>query len=82
MTQSSSHAQAMRKRAQAFSQRLQQDFSRAPDPRSVLDAEGDLGTQSIAYVLAPKGRRLLFRALELERKARRRAARTPDPQDI
>lgn len=63
-------------RARAFSRRLQSEFARAPDPRDVLDAEDELGTQAIAFELNPKGKRLLFRALDLERKAKlRRAAK-------
>ncbi|MEN8891290.1 hypothetical protein [Planktotalea arctica] len=62
-------------RAKAFSQRLSRDHSHAPKARDVLDAEQDLGTGSTAFQLSGQGRRLLLRALDLERKAKLRAAK-------
>lgn len=63
-------------RSRAFAQRLRTDHTTAPDPRAVLIAEQELGPQSIAYALDKQGTRLLMRALDLERKAKLRAARS------
>lgn len=56
-----------------FSQRLRSEHSAAPVAREVLQAEDDLGAGAIAYKLSATGKRLLFRALDLERKAKLRA---------
>lgn len=60
-------------RSKAFAQRLRTEHSTAPEPRDVLNAEESLGTGAIGFQLTGQGKRLLFRALDLERKAKLRA---------
>ena len=47
----------------------------APHARDVINAEQDLGNGAIGFQLSTQGKRLLFRALDLERKAKLRAAK-------
>ncbi|MGB7318092.1 MAG: hypothetical protein WBC85_09020 [Planktotalea sp.] len=69
-------AKILEARSKAFSQRLRSEHSHAPDARDVLGAEKDLGTGAIGFQLSGQGKRLLFRALDLERKAKIRSARS------
>lgn len=62
-------------RAKAFTQRLRTEHSVQPEARDVLVHENELGTGAIASQLTHQGKRLLFRALDLERKAKLRAAK-------
>lgn len=62
-------------RSKAFSHRLRTDHFTAPSARDVLDAEDALGTGAIGFQLSSQGRRLLLRALDLERKAKLREAK-------
>lgn len=62
-------------RHKAFSERLRTEHSEAPPARAVLDIEQDLGTGAVAFQLSQSGKRLLFRAADLERKAKLRAAK-------
>lgn len=64
----------LKERESRFSQRLRAEHSTVPNARDVLNAERDLGTGAIASQLTPTGKRLLFRALDLELKAKQRAA--------
>ncbi len=63
----------LKARSKAFSHRLRTDHCTAPNARDVLGAEDDLGTGAIGFQLSSQGKRLLFRALDLERKAKLRA---------
>ena len=60
-------------RAKAFSHRLRSGHSKAPRARDVLGVEEDLGTGAVGSQLSTQGKRLLFRALDRERKAKLRA---------
>ena len=62
-------------RSKAFSERLRSEHCTAPHARDVINAEQDLGNGAIGFQLSTQGKRLLFRALDLERKAKLRAAK-------
>ena len=66
---------ALSARHKKFAHRLRTEHNEAPSARAVLDAEQDLGTGAIAFQLSKTGARLLFRAADLERKAKLRAAK-------
>ena len=64
----------LKQREVQFSDRLRSEHSTAPKARDVLTVEDDLGAGAVAFQLSTKGKRLLFHALDLERKAKLCAA--------
>ena len=70
----SAFSTTLKQREVQFSDRLRSERSTAPKARDVLTVEDDLGAGAVAFQLSTKDKRLLFRALGLERKAKLRAA--------
>lgn len=63
------------RRSQAFAEKLRSEFTQPANARFVFEVEKTLGNGAVAGQLSEDGRRLLLRALDLERKARLRSAR-------
>ena len=70
----SAFSTTLKQREAQFSDRHRSEHSNAPKARDVLTVEDDLGPGAVAFQLSMKGKRLLFRAFDLERKAKLRAA--------
>lgn len=70
----SAFSTVLKQREAQFSDRLRSEHSTALKAHDVLTVEDDLGTGAVAFQLSIKGKRLLFRALGLQRKTKLRAA--------